>query len=64
MLYEVITDALPMEIDGVVVKVNDLALQSELGEVSRSPRWAVAFKFPPRQARTKVESIGLRNNFV
>jgi len=53
-------DALPMEIDGVVVKVNDLALQSELGEVSRSPRWAVAFKFPPRQARTKVESIGLQ----
>jgi len=53
-------DTLPMEIDGVVVKVNDLALQRELGEISRSPRWAVAFKFPPRQARTTVEAISLQ----
>jgi DNA ligase (NAD+) len=53
-------DGLPFEIDGVVVKVNDLALQRELGEVSRSPRWAVAFKFPPRQAETVVEAVGLQ----
>lgn len=53
-------DALPFEIDGAVIKVNDLALQAELGELSRSPRWAVAFKFPPRQARTVVESVALQ----
>jgi DNA ligase (NAD+) len=53
-------DTLAMEIDGVVLKVNDLALQRELGEVSRSPRWAVAFKFPPRQAQTVVEAVGLQ----
>ena len=53
-------DRLPFEIDGAVVKVNDLALQRELGEVSRSPRWAVAFKFPPRQAQTVVEAVGLQ----
>ncbi len=53
-------DSLPMEIDGVVIKVNDLALQRELGEVSRSPRWAAAFKFPPRQARTVVEAVALQ----
>jgi DNA ligase (NAD+) len=53
-------DTLPFEIDGAVIKVNDLALQQELGEVSRSPRWAVAFKFPPRQAETVVEAIALQ----
>jgi DNA ligase (NAD+) len=50
-------DTLDYEIDGVVVKVNSFALQRELGEKSRSPRWAVAFKFPPRQAVTVVEDI-------
>lgn len=50
-------DALPYEIDGAVVKVNSVALQTELGEKSRSPRWAVACKFPPRQAVTIVEQI-------
>ncbi len=50
-------DALPYEIDGLVVKVNDLALQRRLGEISRSPRWAVAYKFKPRQATTRVQSI-------
>jgi DNA ligase (NAD+) len=50
-------DHLPFEIDGVVVKVNDLALQRRLGQVSRSPRWAVAWKFKPRQATTKVLNI-------
>jgi len=53
-------DGLPFEIDGVVVKVNDTALQEELGTVSRSPRWAIALKFPPRQEQTIVEDIGLQ----
>ena len=50
-------DALPYEIDGVVLKVNDLELQQRLGQVSRSPRWAVAWKFKPRQATTRVTNI-------
>jgi DNA ligase (NAD+) len=50
-------DTLPFEIDGVVIKVNDLALQRRLGQVSRAPRWAVAWKFPPRQATTRVRNI-------
>jgi len=52
-------DALPYEIDGVVLKVNDLQVQVELGEKSRSPRWAIACKFPPRQAITRIEDIML-----
>ncbi len=50
-------DALAYEIDGLVVKVNDLALQHRLGEISRSPRWAVAFKFRARQATTRILNI-------
>jgi DNA ligase (NAD+) len=50
-------ESLPYEIDGVVVKVDAYSLQRELGEKSRSPRWAVAWKFPPRQATTVVEDI-------
>jgi DNA ligase (NAD+) len=50
-------ESLPYEIDGTVVKVDAFALQRELGEKSRSPRWAVACKFPPRQALTVVEDI-------
>lgn len=53
-------EELPYEIDGMVVKVNDLALQRDLGEKSRSPRWAIAFKFPPRQAITRVAAIQLQ----
>ena len=48
---------LDYEIDGIVIKVNDLGQQAELGFVSRSPRWALAFKFPPEQAETTVEDI-------
>jgi DNA ligase (NAD+) len=54
-------DALGYEIDGLVVKVNDLELQRRLGEISRSPRWAVAFKFKARQATTRIVSIVRRS---
>lgn len=50
-------EKLNYDIDGVVVKVNSFALQRELGFVSRSPRWAIAYKYPPPQVRTKVEDI-------
>lgn len=48
---------LKYEIDGVVVKVNDFAVQAEAGTRSRSPRWAIAWKFPPQEARTSVLGI-------
>lgn len=48
---------LPYEIDGVVLKVNDLAVQEVLGSVSRSPRWALACKFPAAQATTLIRDI-------
>jgi DNA ligase (NAD+) len=50
-------DALDYEIDGVVIKVNSLAQQASLGATARSPRWAVAYKFPARQATTVVRDI-------
>ena len=49
--------SLDYEIDGVVVKVNSLAQQERLGATARSPRWAVAYKFPARQATTVVRDI-------
>ena len=49
--------SLPYEIDGVVIKVDSLALQSELGVKSRSPRWALAFKFQPSQETTRILNI-------
>ncbi len=48
---------MPYEVDGVVAKVNRLDLQQRLGEVSRSPRWAIAFKFKAQQATTVVRNI-------
>ncbi len=48
---------LPYEIDGVVVKVNDLGLQSELGFTARSPRWAIAYKYPPEEKITRILDI-------
>lgn len=50
---------LDYEADGVVAKVNSFALQEQLGEVSRSPRWAVAFKFKAQQAETRVNRIAV-----
>ena len=52
-----IRHSLPYEIDGMVVKVNSYAQQQRLGFTSRIPRWAIAYKFPPEEARTKVEDI-------
>jgi len=48
---------LPYEIDGVVIKVNDLVQQQELGTVARDPRWAIAFKYPPIQVATRLLDI-------
>jgi DNA ligase (NAD+) len=48
---------LDFEIDGVVVKVSDLALQRRLGSVGRDPRWAVAWKFPPTTAVTRLHKV-------
>jgi len=50
---------LPFEIDGIVVKVNARDCQEQLGEKSRSPRWAIAFKFPPRKELTTVQEIAV-----
>ncbi len=50
-------ERLPYEIDGVVVKINAVEAQEELGAVGREPRWAIAFKFPPRQATTRLDDI-------
>ena len=51
---------LPYEIDGMVVKVNSLAQQRELGFISRAPRWAIAHKFPAEEALTIVEAIDIQ----
>jgi len=50
-------EKLPYEIDGVVIKANQLRVQAEAGERARSPRWALAWKFPPREARTRILAI-------
>jgi DNA ligase (NAD+) len=53
-------DELEYEIDGVVVKVNSAALQDEFGATAKSPRWAIAYKYPARQATTQVLDIGVQ----
>jgi DNA ligase (NAD+) len=50
-------DALDYEIDGIVVKVNSIEQQEKLGTISRSPRWAIAYKFPAREEFTRVQDI-------
>jgi DNA ligase (NAD+) len=52
-------ESLDYDIDGVVVKIDDLGLQRALGFVGREPRWAVAYKFPPTQATTRLLNIGV-----
>jgi DNA ligase (NAD+) len=55
--FEILRDTLPYEIDGMVIKVNDFALQEKLGMTTHHPRWAIAFKFKARQATTKLRSV-------
>ena len=50
-------ESLAYEIDGLVIKVNSFDWQRRLGEISRSPRWAIAYKFKPRQAMTRIVDI-------
>ncbi len=57
--WEAKRDDLPLEIDGVVAKVDLIAQQTRLGWTAKAPRWAIAFKFPARQAQTLVEDIGV-----
>ncbi|MCJ0567708.1 NAD-dependent DNA ligase LigA [Enterococcus cecorum] len=62
-IWEYITEyhekraTLPYEIDGIVIKVNDLNLQDELGFTVKAPRWAIAYKFPPEEAETVIREI-------
>ena len=55
--YEAMRDDLPYEIDGMVIKVNDVALQDKLGMTSHHPRWAIACKFKARQATSKLLGV-------
>jgi DNA ligase (NAD+) len=55
--FEQQRDSLPYEIDGLVIKVNDIALQDKMGMTTHHPRWAIAFKFKARQATTKLKSV-------
>jgi DNA ligase (NAD+) len=57
---ETVRDTLDYEIDGVVVKVNSTGLQDEFGATSKSPRWAIAYKYPARQATTRLLGIGIQ----
>jgi DNA ligase (NAD+) len=50
-------ESLPYQIDGVVVKVDQIALQEELGATSKAPRWAIAYKFPPEERTTLLRDI-------
>jgi len=58
--FESQRDGLPYEIDGMVVKVNDLQLQERLGMTSHHPRWAIAFKFKARQATSKLLGVSFQ----
>jgi len=58
--WDVKRDELPFQIDGVVIKVNDLRQQRELGSVARSPRWAIAYKFEAKKATTVLRDITLQ----
>jgi DNA ligase (NAD+) len=58
--WEALRDELPYEIDGVVVKVDSIAQQQRLGWTAKAPRWAIAYKYPARQAVTTVENIDVQ----
>ena len=58
--WEARRDTLPYDIDGVVVKVDSLDQQAALGTIAKSPRWAIAFKFSPRKAETRLTGIALQ----
>ncbi|MBS1107453.1 MAG: ligA [Deltaproteobacteria bacterium] len=53
-------ERLPIEVDGAVFKLNRIAWQQEIGNLPRSPRWAIAFKFPPQQETTVIEAIDVQ----
>lgn len=55
--FEALRDELPYEIDGMVIKVNELELQDKLGMTSHHPRWAIAYKFKARQATSKLLEV-------
>ena len=55
--YTLKRDSLPYEIDGIVIKVNEFDLYEEIGYTAKFPKWATAYKFPPKEVKTKVESI-------
>ena len=55
--YEKMRDELPYEIDGMVIKVNNLELQEKMGMTTHHPRWAIAYKFKARQATSKLRAI-------
>ncbi|UQS81828.1 NAD-dependent DNA ligase LigA [Bombilactobacillus folatiphilus] len=55
--YQTLRNDLPYGIDGIVLKVNDLALQQQLGNTVKVPRWEIAYKFPPEEAQTKIKEI-------
>jgi DNA ligase (NAD+) len=58
--FAALREALPFEIDGMVIKVDRLADEARLGDVGREPRWALAYKFPPSQATTRLLDIWVR----
>jgi DNA ligase (NAD+) len=60
MRWQEARDTLPFEIDGAVIKVNALPEQRDIGFVAKSPRWAIAYKFEARQARTRLNGITLQ----
>ena len=55
--FEILRDSLPYEIDGMVIKVNNLALQDRLGMTSHHPRWSIAYKFKARQGTSKLIGV-------
>jgi len=55
--WETKREKLPYEIDGIVIKVNAVAMQRELGSTAKAPRWAIAYKYPAQQATTRIVNI-------